>query len=68
MTSIALVVAMFPLIFSTGAGAASRFHIGMTIATGLGIGTFFTLYILPAFYIWIARDHNRDKTEVEAKT
>lgn len=61
MTSISLVVAMLPLILATGAGAASRFHIGMTIATGLGIGTFFTLYILPAFYIWLARDHNRDR-------
>jgi multidrug efflux pump len=59
MTSIALVVAMFPLIFASGAGAASRFHIGMTIATGLGIGTFFTLYILPAFYIIIAKDHSK---------
>jgi len=58
MTSISLVVAMFPLILATGAGAASRFHIGMTIATGLGIGTFFTLYILPAFYILLARDHS----------
>jgi multidrug efflux pump len=59
MTSIALVVAMLPLIFATGAGAASRFHIGMTIAMGLGIGTFFTLYILPAFYILLARDHSK---------
>jgi len=58
MTSISLVVAMFPLILATGAGAASRFHIGMTIAAGLGIGTFFTLYILPAFYILLARDHS----------
>ena len=61
MTSIALVVAMVPLIFAGGAGAASRFHIGMTIATGLGIGTFFTLYILPAFYIVLARDHSKQE-------
>lgn len=58
MTSISLVVAMLPLILASGAGGASRFHIGMTIATGLGIGTFFTLYILPAFYILMARDHS----------
>jgi multidrug efflux pump len=67
MTSISLVVAMFPLILSTGAGAASRFHIGMTIATGLGIGTFFTLYILPAFYIALAKDHNRDNLAMKSK-
>jgi len=61
MTSIALVVAMVPLLIATGAGAVSRFHIGMTIAAGLGIGTFFTLFILPAFYVLLARDHNREK-------
>lgn len=61
MTTVALIVAMFPLLIATGAGAVSRFHIGMTIAAGLGIGTFFTLFILPAFYILMARDHNHDQ-------
>jgi len=60
MTSISLIVAMVPLLVATGAGAVSRFHIGLTIAAGLGIGTFFTLFILPAFYILLARDHNPD--------
>jgi len=61
MTSIALIVAMFPLLVATGAGAVSRFHIGLTVAAGLGIGTFFTLFILPAFYILLAKNHNRDE-------
>lgn len=59
MTTISLIVAMFPLLIASGAGAVSRFHIGMTIAAGLGIGTFFTLFILPAFYLLMAKDHNR---------
>jgi len=59
MTSISLIVAMVPLIAATGAGAVSRSHIGLTIAAGLGIGTFFTLFILPAFYILLAKDHNQ---------
>ena len=61
MTTVALIVAMFPLLIATGAGAVSRFHIGLTIAAGLGIGTFFTLFILPAFYILLARDHTRER-------
>ena len=61
MTSVALIVAMVPLLIATGAGAVSRFHIGLTIAAGLGIGTFFTLFILPAFYILLARDHSKAK-------
>ncbi|MGD8526251.1 MAG: efflux RND transporter permease subunit, partial [Thioalkalispiraceae bacterium] len=63
MTSIALVVAMVPLLIATGAGAVSRFHIGLTIAAGLGIGTFFTLFILPAVYILLARDHQRAQSD-----
>ena len=59
MTSISLVVAMVPLLAASGPGAVSRFDIGLTIATGLGIGTFFTLLVLPAFYLYLARDHSR---------
>ncbi|MDY6980808.1 MAG: efflux RND transporter permease subunit [Pseudomonadota bacterium] len=58
MTSIALIVAMVPLIIATGPGAVSRTHIGMTIAAGLGIGTLFTLFVLPAVYLLLARDHS----------
>ncbi len=58
MTSLALVVAMIPLLIATGPGAVSRFQIGLTVAGGLGIGTLFTLFVLPAFYLVLARDHN----------
>ncbi|MBA1146306.1 efflux RND transporter permease subunit [Ectothiorhodospiraceae bacterium WFHF3C12] len=60
MTSIALIVAMVPLLIAAGPGAVSRFHIGLTIATGLGIGTLFTLFVLPAVYLLLAKDHNAD--------
>ena len=59
MTSISLIVAMVPLLTATGPGAVSRFDIGLTVATGLGIGTFFTLFVLPAFYLALARDHSK---------
>ncbi|MDR9481084.1 MAG: efflux RND transporter permease subunit [Spiribacter sp.] len=62
MTSLALIMAMVPLLIATGPGAVSRFHIGLTIATGLGIGTVFTLFVLPAFYLVLARDHNATAT------
>ena len=43
--------------YNAGPGAVSRFHIGLVIATGLGIGTIFTLFIVPAFYLVLAREH-----------
>ncbi|MEH6502365.1 MAG: efflux RND transporter permease subunit [Cycloclasticus sp.] len=58
MTTVSMIVAMLPLLFASGPGAISRFDIGLVIATGLGIGTLFTLFIVPAFYLLLARDHS----------
>ncbi|QCF26714.1 efflux RND transporter permease subunit [Hydrocarboniclastica marina] len=63
MTSVALIVAMVPLLVAAGPGAVSRFAIGLTIATGLGIGTLFTLFVLPAFYILLAKQHKHEATD-----
>ncbi len=57
MTTVAMLVAMVPLLTASGPGAVSRFHIGLVIATGLGIGTLFTLFVVPAVYLLLAREH-----------
>lgn len=54
MTTAAMVFGMVPLILATGAGAVSRFDIGMVIATGMSIGTLFTLFVLPCIYTLLA--------------
>ena len=54
MTTVAMIVAMIPLLTASGPGAVSRFHIGLVIATGLGIGTLFTLFVVPAVYLLLA--------------
>ncbi len=61
MTTAALVVAMFPLLMADGPGAASRFSMGLIIAAGMTIGTLFTLYVVPAAYMYIGRDYSRDR-------
>jgi multidrug efflux pump subunit AcrB len=48
MTTAAMVVAMVPLLIARGAGAASRFDIGLVIAGGMVVGTLFTLFVTPA--------------------
>ncbi|MCB1871313.1 MAG: efflux RND transporter permease subunit [Gammaproteobacteria bacterium] len=58
MTTVAMLVAMVPLLTASGPGAVSRFHIGLVISTGLGIGTLFTLFVVPAVYLLLARDHH----------
>jgi hypothetical protein len=61
MTTAAMVVAMVPLLIAKGAGAASRFDIGVVIAAGMTIGTLFTLFVTPAVYTYLARDHQKAK-------
>lgn len=60
MTTAAMVVGVVPLILASGAGAVSRFNMGLVIASGLSIGTLFTLFVVPAAYLLIAANHSRE--------
>jgi multidrug efflux pump len=55
MTTAAMVTGVLPLIIASGAGAKARFSIGLVIASGMAIGTLFTLFVLPMFYTYIAK-------------
>ena len=57
MTTGAMVLGVVPLLMATGAGAISRFNIGLVIASGIGIGTLFTLFVVPAMYLFLAVEH-----------
>ena len=59
MTTAAMVVGVVPLITASGAGALSRFNMGLVIASGLAIGTLFTLFVVPAVYMVLAADHHK---------
>ena len=59
MTTAAMVVGMVPLLIAQGAGAKSRFDIGLVIAAGMTIGTMFTLFVTPAVYTYVARDRRQ---------
>jgi len=60
MTSVATVAGHFPLTLVTGAGAAARNSIGIIVVAGMAIGTIFTLLVIPAIYVLLAKEHNRD--------
>jgi multidrug efflux pump len=63
MTTAAMVLGVLPLVFASGAGAASRFSIGLVISTGLAIGTLFTLFVVPGVYMLIGADHSANADE-----
>lgn len=60
MTTAAMVFGVSPLLIASGAGAVSRFDIGLVIACGLLIGTGFTLFVVPTIYTFLATDHRKD--------
>jgi multidrug efflux pump len=62
MTTAAMVVGLVPLLLASGAGAASRFSIGIVIVAGMSIGTLFTLFVLPMVYTVLAKDHRAAAT------
>jgi multidrug efflux pump len=57
MTSVATVAGHFPLTLVSGAGAAARNSIGITIVAGMSLGTIFTLLVIPSIYVLIAKQH-----------
>ncbi len=63
MTTFATVLGVLPLLLAFGAGANSRFAIGLMIAAGMLVGTLFTLFVLPAFYLVLGKKRPADVTQ-----
>ena len=63
MTTAAMVLGAVPLLLASGAGAVSRFNMGLVIVAGLTIGTLFTLFVVPAVYMIVASRIEPEETE-----
>jgi len=57
MTSVATMLGHLPLVFVSGPGSEARNSIGTVLVAGMGIGTLFTLFVVPVFYSLIAAQH-----------
>ena len=57
MTTAATVFGHLPLIFARGPGAGARNSIGIMLVSGMIIGTFFTLVVVPSIYMLVAKRH-----------
>ena len=66
MTTVATIAGNFPLTLVTGAGAAARNSIGIVLVSGMSIGTFFTLLVVPSLYILIAKDHRGEAPQISS--
>ncbi len=57
MTTAATIFGHILLVFVAGPGAAARNSIGIVLVAGMAIGTVFTLFVVPVFYLLLAADH-----------
>ena len=63
MTTAAMVLGVLPLVTASGAGAVGRFNMGLVIMTGIAIGTVFTLFVVPAMYMYLATEHAKKQAD-----
>ncbi|MBI5548309.1 MAG: efflux RND transporter permease subunit, partial [Deltaproteobacteria bacterium] len=68
MTSVATVCGHLPLTLVSGPGAAARNSIGLVLVAGMAISSLITLFLVPAIYVLVARDHQAGRREREAAT
>jgi multidrug efflux pump len=66
MTSAATIAGHLPLTLVTGAGAAARNSIGLVLVGGMAVGTLFTIFVVPALYMLLAKDHAHDREAEQA--
>ncbi len=67
MTTGAMVAGVVPLLLATGPGAGARFAMGLVIFTGLSLGSLFSLFVVPAMYMVLGKDHSRERSRLDTK-
>jgi multidrug efflux pump len=63
MTSFSTLLGILPLVISFGAGAESRSSMGIAVIGGLLIGTFLSLFVVPAIYSYFASEKSENEVD-----
>lgn len=63
MTSLATILGVAPIALSLGAASGSRQSLGIAVMGGMVVGTLLTLFLLPALYSFVSREHRPAEDE-----
>jgi HAE1 family hydrophobic/amphiphilic exporter-1/multidrug efflux pump len=67
MTSMAFILGVMPLVFSTGAGAGARQSVGTGVMGGMLGATFLAIFFVPLFFKWLDhKQHHLPSAEARA--
>jgi HAE1 family hydrophobic/amphiphilic exporter-1 len=55
MTSFAFILGVVPLILASGAGAASRISMGITVFSGMLAATLLAIFLVPVLFVTVAK-------------
>jgi multidrug efflux pump len=61
MTSLSTVLGILPIALGLGAGAESRIPMGVAVIGGLVLGTFLTLFVIPAMCSFLTSTRGREQ-------
>lgn len=61
MTSLAFILGVAPLAFSSGAGAGARHSVGTGVMGGMMAATFLAVFFVPTFFFWLTERRLREK-------
>ena len=65
MTNISFLLGLIPLIIASGAGAASRHSVGMTVFGGMFAVSFLGAFLIPGFYVMVEEFKNSAGTKLK---
>ena len=65
MTALTCVIGVMPMLVASGAGAASRRHVGTTMFFGMSIATIFGIFLIPGLYVVLQANRERIKAQIK---
>lgn len=61
MTALTCVIGVMPMLVASGAGAASRRHVGTTMFFGMSMATVLGIFLIPGLYVFLQTNRERIK-------